>query len=288
MKKSILSTMVVLALVLGMAVSSFAATFTAAYATTAPVIDGEIDAIWETTEAIYTNGDFDSDWYEGCASGSVRILWDETALYFLAEIQDFTPVPMEVPYNDFVNLWVSEFNTRADSYEADIGDYLFCICSNGMTGIEMGDLYIDNAAPYQASLSAAKRNDSGYVAEVMIPYCSLSESDAVAGHVIGFVMSVDDDWNSDGERDCYTPTMTAREAGIYDDETYWSDTASMAEVEFLAGEKAEEPAVDPEEPAVDPEEPSDDNPGTADVTAIFYALASLSAVGGVALIGKRK
>ena len=43
MKKTLISAVVAIALVLTMAVSAFAASSTAAYATTAPKIDGEID-----------------------------------------------------------------------------------------------------------------------------------------------------------------------------------------------------------------------------------------------------
>ncbi len=48
-----------------------------------------------------------------------------------------------------------------------------------------------------------------------------------------------------------------------------------------------EPAPAPVEPAPAPVTPAPVNPGTADVTAIFYALASISAVAGLA-ISKRK
>ena len=115
MKKAILSTMVVLALVLSMAVASFAAvTSTASYATTAPVIDGQIDAIWETTAAQNTEA---SSIDEDEATGYTKILWDAGNLYFLAVVTDATPVDAgDNSCTNGVNFWVSEGNTQAEDF----------------------------------------------------------------------------------------------------------------------------------------------------------------------------
>lgn len=53
----------------------------ASYASTAPVIDGEIDDIWDTTERLWSYGDYNQA--TGQAYGSARLLWDEGNLYLL-------------------------------------------------------------------------------------------------------------------------------------------------------------------------------------------------------------
>ena len=293
MKKTLISAVVAIALVLTMAVSAFAASSTASYATTAPKIDGEIDAIWETTAAQYTE---DSSVDEDEATGYTKILWDEGNLYFLAVVTDYTPVDAaDASCTNGVNFWVSENNTEAEDFATEVGDYLYFVSSNGIDQLEADKLYIDNAAPFQVALKAVKATDTGYVVEAKIPSCQkLTYS---VGHVIGYTCSIDDDYDANGERDEYT--FTARDVDMGGSaDNYWSATQALGEVELVAAPAAPEAPVVPETPAepeapvvpVVPETPvvTPSNPSTADVTAIFYALASISAIGGVALINKRK
>ncbi|MBQ4627851.1 MAG: hypothetical protein IJB44_02105, partial [Clostridia bacterium] len=70
------------------------------------------------------------------------------------------------------------------------------------------------------------------------------------------------------------------------------------EPEVEVEEPAEEPEVEVEEPAEEPEveveeepeveeTPAPSNPSTADVSVLFYALAAISAIGGISVF-KRK
>lgn len=287
MKKTFISAMIVVAVILSMAVSSLAVTSTASYATTAPVIDGVIDSIWDTTEAQHTvDGSRDT---ELCADGYTKILWDETALYFLAVITDSTMVnSSDDSCTNGVNFWVSENNTESDSFDSEIGDWLYFCSSNGITQFDADKLYIDNAAPYQVALKACVATDDGYIVEVKIPYCS--KITPSAGHIIGYTCSIDDEQDGDGERDeyCYTARDVENNGSA---NNYWSATKALGEVELIAA-----PVVDNTPVATDPVDPTPTevvpvaptNPSTADVTAIFYALASVSAIGGLTLIGKKK
>ena len=289
MKKAILSTVVVLALVLGMAISSFAVVYTAPYASSAPVIDGQIDAIWESAPVLATE-ESGAD-VDGEATGYLKLLWDKGAIYYLAVVNDATPIDAaDESCTNGVNLWVSETNTKADTFDSDIGDYLYFLSSNGVDQLEADKLYIDNAAPFQVALGAVVPTAEGYIVEVKIP--SVSHTVYTEGHIIGFTCSIDDDFDANGERDDYNYTARATEDGGSAD-NYWSATAALAEVQLGAATAAPapvEPAPAPVEPAPAPVEPAPvapSNPSTADVTAIFYALASLSAVAGLA-ISKRK
>ena len=91
---------------------------------------------------------------------------------------------------------------------------------------------------------------------------------------------------------CSTATLLPAGESFYyvsanDDATVVEPEEPVVEPE----EPAVEPDVEPEVPAVEPETPADpvapSNPSTADVSVLFYALASLSAVAGLA-ISKRK
>ena len=100
--KRILSALLCVALLLGLcicspAVSAADTDSTAAQAVKAPVIDGEIDKIWDTTPQL--DGvvcDMGPDWTMedlldmDMATGYTKVLWAEDALYFLAVVYDKT------------------------------------------------------------------------------------------------------------------------------------------------------------------------------------------------------
>ena len=64
------------------------------------------------------------------------------------------------------------------------------------------------------------------------------------------------------------------------------DAPVVEEPEVEVEEPAEEPEVEVEEPEVE-ETPAPSNPSTADVSVLFYALAAISAIGGISVF-KRK
>lgn len=282
--------MVLTILIMSMSIGSLAVTSTAAYATTAPVIDGVIDPIWDTTVAQDYIGTGD-DWVEGDVEAYTKILWDETALYYLVVVKDTTVGPdFASQANDSINLWISETNTKAGTFEEDLSDYMYMITSTGHTlhdiGSAAGIEY--NQAVYTASIVGYVKTDDGYIVELKQPFVSKIKPEA--GYIFGYTFSINDDRDGDAVRDAYVHSASDAENGGTAS-NYWSATEALGEVELLApAEVIPEPEfVDPAivpvepEPAVDPE-PA--NPSTADVSVLFYALAAVSATCGYFFIKK--
>lgn len=290
MKKVFLTILAITVLVMSMSVGSYAYTSTASYASTAPLIDGVIDPIWETTET-QNYVDVGDDWVEGDVTAYSKILWDETALYYLVVVTDTTRGPdLASQANDSINLWISETNTKADSFTEDVSDYMYLVASNGMTLKDFGDAAgIEyNPSVYNISLVGFTQTSNGYIAEIKMPY--LSKITPEPGYIFGYTFSVNDDSDGDAVRDAYC--HSARDTDNGGSETwYWSKTAALGEVMLLAPvESNEDPA--PSAPTVTPEAPiviapAPSNPTTSDVTVFFYALAAISAVCGFVFTKKR-
>ena len=69
----------------------------AAYGT--PVVDGIIDAVWEKAE-IQKYGKDKNNTYSTVEAGQFRVLWDETYIYILFEINDTTLMPDDLARKD--------------------------------------------------------------------------------------------------------------------------------------------------------------------------------------------
>lgn len=115
MKKKGISLILAMAMLLGMTMNvgaAFDRSYTAPKGT--PVIDGEIDDIWNTAEwtavdKLYdTTRDTDSVCY-------VKLLWDESHLYFLANIYDTT----ENERNDLMEIYIDQDKKAAGEFEED-------------------------------------------------------------------------------------------------------------------------------------------------------------------------
>ncbi len=153
----------------------------------APQIDGVIDAVWGHTNAADTNRGT-TDTY-----GYVSILWNETGLYFLAEIDDTS-----VNVSDVCNLWVSE--TYYDEIGNEIypevdGAYYLVINSEGDLQYWQADGWtegVDMRGHCTIAGGQMKDDDGeayGYVFEVYVP---LTGGSALELHrSIGFEVSVD-------------------------------------------------------------------------------------------------
>lgn len=136
------------------------------------------------------------------------------------------------------------------------------------------DAYFDYAGNFVSNL---------YFVEYKIP---LNEG-VSAGDELGFGFMITDYYN--GAADCTYAKLSDSEGYIW-----WVQNLNYVSL----GEKAEDAVVeltDPEIPAVTepevpvvPDTPATNNPVTADLSVLFYALASVSAVGGLSLIGKKK
>ncbi|NLZ36022.1 MAG: hypothetical protein GX897_00910 [Clostridiales bacterium] len=287
MKKFIALTITALLISSILALGVFAADYTAPFATTPPTIDGNIDDIWSIAEEIIPAEVHDD---EDMCTGYVKILWTQDALYVLEVVKDST-MPDAANGTSSANsmdLWFSEKNTQTDSYDSDDGDYHICINSNGVTCTYTGNLAVYDVIEYKTNPTS-----DGYVTEIKIPFITIAP--AAQGHVIGFNVSLNDDFDNDDGRDSYSTWMPQEGQEGY----YWSSTYLNTVVFGDIPTEAEEP-VAVEEPAA--EAPAEAAPApvaeaapaapapaaqTGDISALLV-LVSVTAAAGIAMAKKER
>ena len=261
---------------------------TADYATVIPVIDGEIDSVWYDTAGYKTSGThftLAQDYSDVYAIAEIRVLWTEDALYVLAKVSDSTLPTNADCTSNCVNFWVSENNTQdMNANWQEAGDWFFCINHHG-TVVQYDS---NGETPTLPDEYAVKCNNNGYVVEFKM---SIKSEDLTysTGHIIGFNVSCDDEWGTDGIRDTYN--------NLYDNGWYWSNPGQLPHFRLVksgcvcdvlcedvaeeacplcsvniadcSGEKMDEPVgteptvpetepTDPTEPETDPTEPTVD------------------------------
>ncbi|MCR5683038.1 MAG: hypothetical protein K6G29_11375, partial [Clostridiales bacterium] len=209
----------------------------AAYASKIPVIDGSIDDVWDTTEAMYALIYENTEWELAdlididVASGYTKVLWTEDTLYLLSVITDKTMDSDAKSTTNGINFWVSETNSGKESFNEADGDWhIFCNADGGT------NYYTGNKNVYGQAEMAAERTADGYIVEVAVPVMT-SGFEYAAGMKIGYNISVDDDHDADNNRDTFTSWQT------YDGRPYWEKTVALNEVGLVkvwTGESASE------------------------------------------------
>jgi len=203
----------------------------ALYAGTAPdfacVLEGKIDPVWDGAYSYDTDEGYFyyvHDGYPPYASGYFKALWDERNLYLLAVIEDTTPAEY-----DAVIFYISEQNTqvgrdalgtRQAAWATSPGDYILPIMP-GIDGgiiafydpsIERGPVtagyagnpanavgrYMSAPESYDGEL-AVGFTEQGYIVQVGIPF----RTEAAAGKILGFTVSVDDYYPNSYTRKAY-------------------------------------------------------------------------------------
>jgi hypothetical protein len=168
------------------------------YTDTPPVVDGLVDDLWLQMPAysmdnVIVGAVFgDSDLF-----GTWRTMWDESNLYYLAEIVDEAKVfDSPQPYDDdAVELYIDADNSKGSFYDGvDDFHYLFRWTES--------DLHFGNNSVQDASgvgFSIENIEGGGFTFEVSIPWSTLGVTPR-EGRVIGTEMQIDDD-DDGGARD---------------------------------------------------------------------------------------
>lgn len=156
---------------------------TASYGT--PVIDGSADNVWDEAEELpltrYQTA------HNG-AKGTARVLWDDTHLYVLIQVED---TELDITSNvaheqDSVEVFLDEMNSKAPSYGPGIGQYRVNV-ENAAT-FNPGDIS-------EGFESAVTVNGTHYTVEMKIPFRVASPAN---DHKIGFDAQIND--AKDGSR----------------------------------------------------------------------------------------
>ncbi len=158
---------------------------------TPPVIDGEVDAVWnaaevyDLTKTIYVN-----QGPENQIAGSYRMLWDAEKLYVLIDVTDSSPAhnPDQIwQFNDGIELYLDATDSKNGGY--------------GDTEHQFGLVWSENAAEavcvqgqgrtVHSTETAMKNTGKGYCFEVAFPWSELGTK-AEVGARIGVEVQVND------------------------------------------------------------------------------------------------
>ncbi|CAM4217801.1 hypothetical protein FHS16_000412 [Paenibacillus endophyticus] len=175
-----------------------------------PVIDGGVDDVWAYSTALQMDTTVQG------TTGIARIIWDETALYYLFQMTDAAPFAIGAnEHNDSVEVWVDELNAKNGA--RGVGDYQARVdianVKSTATGLNLSSVQ-----------SEVRMVPGGYIVELAVPYTALIPGE---GKTIGFNASANDDANGDGKRDNY---MSWVDKNL----PYWADTKVYNNV-LLAG-----------------------------------------------------
>lgn len=150
-----------------------------------PTIDAEMDEVWNSCTSGKVDGQLTA--WEG-ATGKVRVLWDESYIYALFEVQDslLNAQSVNAYEQDSVEFFLDQNNGKTGYYEEDDGQYRV-----NFDGIQ--SFGVKPTTP--GFTSAAKKTSDGYLVEMAIPLVK-SVAD---GMVMGFEAQVNDS-NASGMR----------------------------------------------------------------------------------------
>jgi len=184
-----------------------------------PVIDGQIDALWDAAEAhpIDTLRDGVALESELDCSGTIQILWDAENLYVLVEVNE------EALVQDSADGWLDdriEIFIDADGSKTTggpgfqgtdgVNDYQYCF-SWTPDAVPPVEWYFNNDPDKDSMagvVSSVAVTEGGYRIEVKLPWSTLLGAVPSAGHYIGIALVVDDDDDGSGRDSQVTALMS--------------------------------------------------------------------------------
>ncbi|WP_116106217.1 sugar-binding protein [Lewinella sp. IMCC34191] len=161
-----------------------------------PIIDGVADDIWDSENILTLEAENElvgSDIEEDDLSGTVRLLWDDDNMYFLAEIIDDELVnDSDNTYeDDNIELYFDVDNAKAGSYDDDDAQLSFAWNDGTTIGTIPGGFDTEGIT------YAISDTDFGYFVEGMIPWSVLGGT-PTDSMMIGFDFMVNDDDDGGG------------------------------------------------------------------------------------------
>lgn len=143
-----------------------------------PVIDAEIDDIWNDSPAVDVKGQITA--WEG-ATGKVRVLWDEKFVYALFAVEDgvLNSLSPNAYEQDSVEIFLDQNNAKSPYYEEDDGQYR----------VNYDGVISFGTKPEITGFTAkAIKTDKGYLVEMAIPLVQAPNE----GMKMGFEAQVND------------------------------------------------------------------------------------------------
>ncbi|MDD5936190.1 MAG: sugar-binding protein, partial [Clostridiales bacterium] len=177
-----------------------------------PNVDGEIDDVWNKAVEIippHTNN------ANVKASATFKVLWDDSALYFLAQVKD--PIMSLTPSNNYeqdsVEIFLDELNDKTKAYGSD--DLHFRVNYDNIQSFDKGD--------GSRFYTATKKGENEYVVEGRVQLQDVAKN----GTVYGIELQVND---CTGSNRAGTITVFDTTDGA------WDNTGLFGEI-ILAGKK---------------------------------------------------
>ena len=144
-----------------------------------PVIDGEMDEVWTTTETFWLNVNVGA---AQCAA-KVKVLWDAKKLYVLAQVEDgdVSVAGKEAYEQDSLEVYIDEDHGRKGTYDKDDKRYRIN-AENVLT-------CLGSKATEKKVESKTRRTEWGYVIEASFAWTDLSPK---VHNLVGFDLRVND------------------------------------------------------------------------------------------------
>lgn len=176
-----------------------------------PVIDGSIDKIWSSAQVVTPK--YVSSGAE--ATAEFKALWDDRALYILAEVKDTNlSVKSGTPYmQDSLELFLDENNDKTQEYGVD--DLHFRVNFENAQSLDNGNA--------EQVYTSAKKVEGGYVVEARIAL----KSKPANGDILGIELQINDAKETErvGTLNLFDSTGSA-----------WNDKRKFGEI-LLTGKK---------------------------------------------------
>ena len=195
-----------------------------------PVVDGKIDDLYryvgETKITLSLLGDETTN-----AFGYAKVVWDETFLYAIVDVNDSTVGGGWVwgtSYWDYDSAEV--FLDEENNSEGDVPISQFRVATDGLISGMLQHVSCDEAGlrnEYTDFIGKREKNAKGYVVEMAIPW---SRIEPKAGTVIGLAFQINDDKAKAGEE---LGQITSATTAMWDCSTYRDYTLSDETVESL-------------------------------------------------------
>lgn len=177
-----------------------------------PVVDGNIDNLWGKARRVipkYASGNITT-------SASFRALWDDKAIYILAEVKDDNlSVQSGNPYmQDSLEIFIDENNEKTRDYGVD--DLHFRVNYENAQSVDVGNV--------ERFYTAAQKTENGYIIEARIAF----KYNPANNKVLGIELQINDGLGAEraGTVNVYDSTNSA-----------WIDTGKFGEV-LLTGKTA--------------------------------------------------
>lgn len=253
----LLSTLVVVSLALS-ASASFDRSYTAPKGT--PVLDGEVDAIWENAEWTSVDKPYDGT-TDTDSTLKIKLLWDDENLYFLAEVYD-KDINVE---NDIVEIYWDITNDKDTTYGDDDMQTRFKV-ANGEVVQDSGTNCQNDAECVSVSLGGDK-----YLLEGALAWTQAVTEGAVLG--LEFM------YNEGDSTSDFTEAYRWNVDTANGDGAPYADTSSFGTLTLGAAPVVETEAPVVETIAADTAADTTTAPKTFDAAVIAVVLAAVSGAG---------